>query len=276
MLYRPLNFICKKLWKYSWKVATPLFFLVTMASCVSARADEAKPDGTWQGSGGTSFSYSTGNSQSSSLAITADATRKTSDDKLSLSGQYVGNRAQSTYNGVTSTSTIANQWLVNSRYEYNITGDKFDFKSLEFSHNQIQLLRLRSVVSSGMGYHMIKTPESHWDLLGGVSYRSEQYNSLGVTINNQMVTGFDTVELLLSEDSSSKISETTDFTQHLSIRPNIGSVQGYLITFDSTLTVAINKTLSLRMTFQDIFNSLSQVPIQKSNTLFFTGINVKF
>ena len=30
------------------------------------------------------------------------------------------------------------------------------------------------------------------------------------------------------------------------------------------------------MSFQDNFNSLSQAPIQKNDTLFFTGINVKF
>jgi putative salt-induced outer membrane protein len=132
------------------------------------------------------------------------------------------------------------------------------------------------MVSSGLGYHMIKTPDSQWNLLGGMSYRSDKYSGPGVLINNQTRVGFDTAELLLSEDSANKLSGSANFNQRLSIRPNISGESGFLVTFDSTLMVMINKTLSLRVSFQDNFNSLSQAPIQKNDTLFFTGINVKF
>ncbi len=270
-----LNLICK-LWKYSSKEVTPLLFLASMACCISAWADDVKPDGKWRGNGGAALSEATGNTQSSSLTITADTTRRTAEDKLSLSAQYVGSRARSTYNGVTSTSTTANQGFARSQYDHNITETKFGFGGLVFSRDQIQLLSLRSMISGGFGYHMIKTPDSQWNLLGGISYRSDKYSDPGVLINNQIRSGFDTTELLFSEDSTNKLSDSANFNQRLSIRPNISGESGFLVTFDSTLMVMINKTLSLRVSFQDNFNSMSQAPILKNDTLFFTGINVKF
>lgn len=91
-----------------------------------------------------------------------------------------------------------------------------------------------------------------------------------------MRTGFNTVELLFGEESTSKLSDSANVKQRLMYRPNIGSENGYLVTFDSTLIVAINKTLSLRVSFQERFNSLAQASIKRNDTLFFTGINVKF
>lgn len=251
-------------------------FLAAAASCQNAHADDAKHDGLWRGNGGAAFSDSYGNTQSSSLTITADATRQTQEDKLSLNGQYVGSRAQTTSNGVTSTSTTANQWEARSRYDHNISEKNFDFGGLDFNRDQIQLLSLRTVVSGGLGRHVIKTDETQWDVLGGLSYRADRYSNPGVTINNQATMGFDTTEFLLGEESTNKLTESTTFKQHLMYRPNINRDKGYLVTFDSTLMVAINKSLSLRVSLQERFNSLAQAPIKKNDTLFFTGINVKF
>lgn len=254
----------------------PLLLLVTMSSSSCVWGDDAKFDGKWQGNGGAAFSDSYGNTESASLTLTADATRQTAEDKLSLSAQYVGSRAKSTINGVASTSTTANQWFARSRYDHDIDETTFGFGGLEFSHDQIQLLALRSVVSSGLGYHMIRRSEAQLDLLGGVSYRSDQYSDPGVTIDNRLKTGFDTAELLFGEESSNKFSETTSFKQRLTYRPNVDRSKGYLAIFDSSLMVTINKTLSLRVSFQDRFNSLVQSPIKKNDALFFTGLNVKF
>lgn len=254
------------------KIALVMF----AAGCVSAWADDAKLDGQWRGNGGAALSYSSGNTRSSSLALATDAARQTSDDKLSLYAQALGSRAQSTINGVAGTNTTANQWRAGARYDRNITETTFGFGGLDFNHDQIQLLSLRSVVNGGGGYHLVKTPETQWDILGGVSYRSDQYSSPGVTIKNQLRTTFNAVELLLGEESTSKFGDTTTFKQRLVISPNVGSDRGVRMTFDSSLMVAMNKTLSLKVSLQDSYNSLSQAPIKKNDLLFLTGINVKF
>jgi len=257
------------------RYSTPLVLVAILASCSNAWAEDAGPDGVWRGNGGAALSYASGNTRSSSLALTADAARQTTSDKLSLYGQALGSRAESTTNGVTATNTTANQWKLGTRYDHNVTDTTFGFGGLDFSHDQLQLLSLRSVVSAGVGYHVIKTPETQWDLLGGASYRSDQYATPGVLINNQPRTSLNAVELLLGEESTSKLSPSTSFKQRLIVSPNMSKDRGVLTTFDASLMVAMSETLSLKVSLQDRYNSLSQAPIKKNDLLFFTGINVK-
>ncbi|MGA8148863.1 MAG: DUF481 domain-containing protein [Gallionellaceae bacterium] len=254
------------------KVSLSLLFLATMASCGNALADDAKLDGQWRGSAGAALSASSGNTQSSSVTVTADAVRQTADDKLSLHGQILGSQSKS--NGVT--STTANQWAAGTRYDHNISADTFGFGGLDFNHDQLEQLTLRSVVSGGLGYHLIKTPENQLDLFGGVTYRADQYSGAGVNINDQMKTSLNAVELLLGEESHHKLTESTSFKQRLEIDPNMSSDKGTRAEFDAGLLVAMSKTLSLNVTLQDRYNSLSEAPIKKNDLTFFTGVNVKF
>lgn len=247
-----------------------------MASCANARAEEAAPVGLWRGNGGAALSLASGNTRSSSLTLTGDAARQTEDNKLSLYAQVLSSRAESTSNGVSSTRTNTNQWQAGTRYDRNLTPTTFTFSGMDFAHDQIQLLSLRSSVSGGLGYHAIKTPETQWDLFSGLSYRADRYSEPGVTINNQLRTRFDVVELLFSEESTSKLTDSTSIKQRLIFTPNMGSNNGFLAAFDSSLLVAINRTLSLKVSLQDRYNSLSQAPIKKNDVVFFTGLNLKF
>ncbi len=254
------------------KISTSLLLLTTMAACGSAMAADTKADGLWRGSAGAAFTNSSGNTKSSSLNLTTDAARKTADDKLSLYAQALGSRSES--NGVT--NTTANQWLAGTRYDRNITTETFGFGGLDFSHDQIKNLSLRSVVSAGLGYHVINTDDNQWDVFGGVAYRVDKYSGLGVSINNVMETEFDATELLLGEESTHKLTESTSFKQKLVVSPNMSSSKGVRATFDAGLLVALNKTMSLSVSLQNRYDSLSQAPVKKNDLLFFTGINVKF
>lgn len=256
-------------------ISTSLLLLAVMAICENAFADEAILDGKWRGSGGAALSISSGNTNSKSLNLTADAARMTSDDKLSLYVQILASRSESTANGVTSTSTTANQWMAGTRFDHTVSGEIFGFGGLEFSRDQIKALALRSVASGGLGYHLIKTDQNQWDIIGGLAYRADQYSPPGLLINNEMKNSLSTTELLLGEESSHSLSESTSFKQKLVVNPNL-SRNGNRAAFDASLLVALNKTMSLSMTLQDRFDSRAQPPVKNNDMLFFTGINVKF
>jgi len=252
-------------------VYTLLLLLAAMEICGNALAEDAKKDGKWRGNGGAAVSISSGNSRSSSINLTADAARMTSNDKLTLYGQILNSSAES--NGVT--TTTANLWIAGTRYDHNITEYTFGFGGLDFNHDQLKQLSLRSVVLGGLGYHLIKTNENTFDILGGVSYRADQYSGSGILVDNQMVTSQNAVELVLGEESTHKFSETVNFKQSLMIYPNMSS-SGNRATFNTGLFVSLNKTLSLSVTLQDRYDSLAPAPIKTNDIIFFTGINVKF
>jgi len=134
------------------KISVSVLLLAALANSSNTLADEAKLEGQWRGNGGAALSISAGNTNSKSLNLTADAARLTPDDKLSIYGQIMGSRSES--NGVT--STTSNQWMAGTRQDHNISVIIFGFCGLHFSHDQIKFLALRSVISGGLGYHVIR------------------------------------------------------------------------------------------------------------------------
>ncbi len=254
------------------KTLTLLMLLAAMVIHGNVLAVDAKQDGKWRGSGGAALSISSGNTRSSSLNLSADAARVTSEDKLSFKGHILGSRSEKS--GVASTS--ANQWSIGTRYDHNISAVTFGFGGLDFSRDQIKLLTLRRVVSGGMGYHLLKGPETQWDILGGASHRADQYSGAGISINNQQRTSFNSVELLLGEESTHKFNDVTSFRQSLMVYPNLSNSKGARATLDAGLQVSMNKTFSLSVKLQNRYDSLAQAPIKKNDLMFFTGINVKF
>lgn len=249
---------------------------VALAADDKEKKEKPKADGKWHGNASVSLSYASGNTRSSSLALSTEAVRDTGENKISLYGQALGSRAESTTNGVATTSTTANQWKAGVRYDKNLTETTFGFLAEDLMHDRIQQLSLRSTSSIGLGYHLIKTEETKWDLLSGLTYRVDRYNPPGVLIGNRLRTRFGAAQLLLGEESDSKLTASTRFKQKLVVTPNLGNERGVLATFDASLVVAINESLSLKVTVQDRYNSLAQAPIKKNDLLFLTGINVKF
>jgi len=254
------------------KTFTPLLLLLAIPFCGNALAAEEKLDGKWRGSGGAALSISSGNTNNRTLNLTADAVRATQHDKLSLYAQLLGSRSES--DGVTSTS--ANQWALGTRYDHNITETLFGYGGLDFSRDQIKLISLRSEISGGLGYHLVKTSNDQWDIFGGLNYRADQYTGTGVSINNTLRTKFDTVGAVLGEESNHKLTEATSVKQRLTINPDLGSSKGFRATFDAGLQTSLNKTLSLTVNMQVRHDSLAQEPIKKNDIMMFTGLNVKF
>jgi putative salt-induced outer membrane protein YdiY len=254
------------------KPSVPLLFLLAMPFFSNALAAEEKLDGKWRGSGGAALSISSGNTNNRTLNLTADAARATQHDKLSLYAQLLGSRSDS--NGITSTS--ANQWAVGTRYDHNLSETLFGYGGLDLSRDQIKQISLRSEISGGLGYHLIKTSDNQWDVFGGLNYRTDQYTGAGVSINNTLRTKFDTVGAVLGEESNHKLTEATSVKQRLTINPDLGSSKGFRATFDAGLLTSLNKTLSLTVNMQVRHDSLAEAPIKKNDIMIFTGLNVKF
>lgn len=252
----------------------PLNLLVASATVYSpgAQAGDPPKDGLWRANVGLAMTMATGNTESQSLSLSADATRRTARDKWSLNAQGLGTRAKS--NGVS--STTANQWAAGGRYDHNVSKCIFGFAGLDFSHDLIRLLKLGRLASTGLGYHLVNTTRTQWDVFSGVSYRSDHYINPGVMVRNQLRTVVNAPEAMIGEESTNTLTQSTAFNQRFTVSQGLNRDGGYHATLDAGLSVAINQTMSLKVSVQDKYDSLAEAPIKRNDMLFLTGVNVKF
>ncbi len=233
---------------------------------------QAKTDGQWRGAGGAALSATSGNTSSTSLLLNADAARATAADKITLGGNI--NYAKSK-NAAGVDQTTANKWAGFGQYDYNLTPQLFAFGKLGLEADKLIDLSLRTSLAGGLGYKVINTEQTTFDLFGGLGYTNDKY-SVKQTIAGKTDTSFSRASVYLGEASTHQLSPTVAFKQRLELYPGISGDKAMLAKFNAGLAVAMSSTLNLTVGLTDSYNSKPPVGVKKNDLGLFTGINVKF
>jgi putative salt-induced outer membrane protein len=228
----------------------------------------AAPSGaSWRSTVGLGASNSTGNTRASTLSANADAVRTTAQDKWTL----YGNAQYGKTNGVTSASLVR----LGTRYDRDIGESFFGFGTLDVEKDKIARLKLRSAYGAGLGLHWIKTETTTLDVFGGVGYTMDRYEEAR-EIDNALRERYNYANLLLGEESTHKLTESTSFKQRLVLYPNLKDRGEYRAQWDAGLSVAMTQAMSLNVGLALRHNSEPGPGVKRTDTLLTTGVSVKF
>lgn len=231
---------------------------------------ELKTDGLWRATGGAALSQSSGNTEATSVAITLDAVNATTSDKTTLGGAY--NYGRSKAAGISTTNT--EKWNLFGQYDYNLGPRMYGFGRLDGQGDKLADLDLRLGLSAGLGYKLIDNANTTFNLFGGAGYTTDRYGAAQM-IDGRTNTRFSRSSLILGEESTHKISASTDFKQRLEYAAGLSGDKANLTKFTAGLQVAMSRTLSLAVGFTANHNSAPPAGQKSTDTLLFTGINVK-
>ena len=239
-----------------------------MAAAVAVQAQATvKNDGQWRAALGLGASLSSGNSKANNLAITGDAVRATDADKFSLYGnlQYASAEGE----------TKADRLRLGARYDKNLSAQLFGYGSLDLERNKLANLNLRAQLGAGLGWHVIKNTTTTFDVFGGLAYVSDKYKT-DMKVDGLFRDSYSYAALMLGEESTHKLSDTTSFKQRLTVVPNLKDSGEFRANWDAGLAVAMTKTMNLNVGFSVAHNSDPGDGRKSTDTLLTTGISVKF
>jgi len=232
---------------------------------------QAHPDGLWRGAGGAALSATAGNTSSSSLLLNAEASKATAADKITLAAAV--NRAQSKTDGVS--KTTADKWAGNGQYDLNLSPRLFVFGKLGLEADKLVALSLRTSLAGGLGYKLVSTEQTSFEIFGGLGYSTDRYDS-DRTIAGKTARSFSRASIYLGEASAHQLSPTASLKQRLELYPGISGDKALLAKFSASLNVAMNSKLSLNVGLNHTHNSKPAAGTKKGDTGLFTGISVKF
>jgi putative salt-induced outer membrane protein len=243
-----------------------------IACCLSQAgfAQQAPADGQWRGLAGASFSAASGNSTSSNVRLNLDLARQTERDKITTGAQIDYGRSE--VNGVK--TTTSNKWDLNGQYDYNLSERLYVFGKLGLQGDKVIDLRLRRTLGTGLGYKLIKEPDTTFDLFGGVANTQSRYRT-SQFIDGVQGTRFSSTSLLLGEESTHKLSETVFFKQRVEVYPTVSGEGGTLVKGAANLGVALNSTISLNVGLVNDYNSAPAAGRKKNDVSLLTGLSVK-
>lgn len=236
---------------------------------------QLETSGRWAGDFGAGLTLSAGNTDGQSFNLSLDTNYTRTEDKLSLFGNYLESRARTETDGVVTSRLTARRWRAGTRYDRDITEREFGFVGLEFNHDRVRDLDLRTLVSTGLGRHVYKDAELNWDVYAGLSWREDYYRGEGVQINGVLRTHYRTTETLFGQESTHQFVGRTRFTQKFVLYPGLFGGNGTRATLDMGLLVDINDTLSLSVKLQGRYDNQSPPPAENYDLSLITGLSVK-
>ncbi|MEO5735411.1 MAG: DUF481 domain-containing protein [Rubrivivax sp.] len=245
--------------------------LACLGSILAASAfAQVKSDNLWRGTAGLAAAYTSGNSDTSSVALTGDFAKASTADKIALGGSY--NYARSRANNLR--TTTADKWTLQSQYDYNLTQRTYVFGKLGGEGDNLIDLNWRASLAAGAGYKLIDTDQNSLNVFGGVGYSRDRYDSLQ-TINGRTGTTFSRSSLLFGEESSHQLSDTTSFKQRLEYSPGISGDKAQLVRFTAGLSVNMTRALALTVGLVDTYNSKPGVGKKENDVSVLTGISYR-
>jgi putative salt-induced outer membrane protein len=223
----------------------------------------------WSGILDTGLSVTRGNSATLAYNLSAKAARVTTRDKISVYSTAVYASDDTTPPNRTTAHAIRG----GIRGDFDVSEHLFVFGFTDFEYDQFQDLDLRNVLGGGLGYHVIKTKNTTFDVFGGGDYEQEYFSASAA-----FPTGLTrkTGEVVMGEELDTKLNNRTVLSEKFSLFPNVTNTGSYRFQFDATAATKLKAWLSWQVTYSDRYLSNPLPGLKKNDVLLSTGLRLTF
>lgn len=230
----------------------------------------------WAGGLNIGLALARGNSDTTTFNTAFTGDRKTLSDefKLSVSSIYArsGTSTTGTPGGVT-----ADEILGAVAYDRNIGKRVFVFASGAFTHDALEDLDLQGIYSGGIGWHVINTPKTTFDLNLGMNYTRATYSSGASATMAAVSVDRNFPGVTAGEAFMHKFGANTIFTETFDIYPTLNEISQYSFALNTSVVTKIRKWLGWQTTLTD--NYVANPPIAgtvPNDVVLSTGFNISF
>ena len=216
----------------------------------------------WEGNANVGFSFTSGNSNNSTMTTGIRAVKSGGRDNLTVYARSLWNSNRGSGKMV----TTQNAFWGGARYDRSLDRRLFGYVSYDFERDRPKGLNLRSVAGGGIGRHVLKNEITELDLL------------LGGAWNRTWQTGenTDTPEAVAGLSLKHRFHEKLRFQNSLTFYQNVTDRNEYRVIMDTTFSADITKRVGVFITIGDRFNNDPLRPARRNDFLFTTGMKWNF
>ncbi len=216
----------------------------------------------WEGNANIGFSFTSGNSNYTTLATGLRASKNIGNDKLNVYVRSLWNRNRGSGRMI----TTQNAFWGGGRYDRNINREVFGFVSYDFERDRPKRLNFRSVVGGGIGHHLVRSEKTQIELIAGGAW------------NRTWVPGpnTDTPEALAGSTLKHRFNDRLRVQKSFTYFQNVTEASTYRLLFDASVLADVTKRIGFFVTVGDRFNNDPVGTAKKNDFLFTTGMKWNF
>jgi len=238
----------------------------TVGTVLAQPAPVAAPTATnrWETTAAAGLTVTSGNKDTVLATLSLQTSRKWQRDEFAagISGAYGeddGDRNQAQILGYAQYNRLFTDRFYGAIRADELTDDLAD-------------LDYRVKLTPMAGYYLIKAPRTTLALEAGPSFVWEHYSPKGLPTYSE-----DYVGVRFGERFEHKLTDTTKIWQTLEYVPQVDRwADKYLLTAEVGIDTAITKNISLRVVFQDIYDSEPAPGREENDLRLIAGVAYKF
>jgi len=219
----------------------------------------------WTGSVVVGGLVTRGNSNTTSLNVNAEATRRTLQDRLSGSAGYIYSRERSPDTGAN--TTTADNWSLAGKYDYFFTKKFYGFASLRAEHDRIADLDLRLTPSLGVGYQWVEKPDLNFNTEAGVAWVYEEYDD---------ADSDDHVAARLAYHVDKKFNERVSLRHNLEYLPSVEDLGDFNVNADLGVRTNLTKSMFTELKVEWKYDATPAPGAAKNDQRFLLGVGWSF
>lgn len=246
---------------------TALTLAAFAASDATFAQATVKEDGQWRAALGIAYTASGGNTRATTLSGMADAVRATAGDKTSLYASALYGSSQGT--------KTADQWRLGAKHDINLTSQFYVFGLAEGERDDIAALQSRATLGGGAGWKFFNTEALKFEVFGGAAYVADRFTTPRL-IDGEVRRSYSHGTLLAGEESVHKWGQSTTARQRFVVYPDLSNRGEFRATWDAGIAVPATQSMNLTAGVNIKHNSDPGSGVKRTDTLFTTGITVKF
>ena len=221
--------------------------------------------GKWTGSVTAGGLLTRGNSQTTSLNASVEASRRGADDRLSFAGGYTFARDRDPSTGDNSTS--ADAWFASAKYDRFLDEKLYGYALARADHDRIADLYLRLAPGVGAGYQWVERPDFNFLTEAGVSWMHENYDP-GETENHAAGR--------LAYHVDKKFNEQVLGFHNLEYLPNLEELDDYNMNADAGVRASLTKNMFTELKVEWRFDRTPAPDASKNDLRYLLGVGWSF
>ena len=225
-----------------------------------------RPPGVqWNGALVAGGLLSRGNSNTESLNVSIEATRRSADDRLSASAGYVYSRQEDPDDG--EKTTTADNWFGAGKYDYFFSEKLYGFAAVRVEHDTVAGLELRLTPSVGVGYQWVERPDLNFSTDAGLAWVYEDYD------------GGDSEEHVaarLAYHFDTKINDKVAFLHNLEYLPSLEDLSDFNVIADAAVRTTLTKTMFAEVKVEWRHDATPAPDARKNDQRFLLGVGWTF
>ena len=241
------------------KVAVRLFALLTVAASMGATFVHAQPPApppapapppeAWTGSAGLGLSLNRGNTSTTNLNAAFEAAQNpTLKSVWKFKGLYL--------RGETDGALAVDRLFLNARNERSFTPRVYGFGDVQFLEDQFKQIDYLFAPSGGIGYKLIVTPQTSFNVDGGLGFKLEK---------NPGFERRDDVVVTASDKFDHKLSATSSVMQSFAALWKAQDFGDALYTFTAGVAAGLTARTQVKVELLDTYSTRPPNTAVKNN-----------